>query len=119
MRLALFTPPLISARTDPIRLWHQIAGSTALIFGKSEKLKTWSFAAYEQPLKWMAFGLGFASTICVVQGWTFAAMLFSLPFCLIWIFCAWLHGERQLKYINVMFTALYVYGIARHVVLGG
>ncbi|MBZ4021100.1 peptidase [Rhodobacter sp. TJ_12] len=70
-------------------------------------------AAYEQPLKWFALTLGLCSTISIVQNWQLAAMLFGLPFCLIWIFCAWLHGERQLKYINIVFSGLYVYGIAR------
>lgn len=76
-----------------------------------------SFAAYEQPMKWVALGLGLCSTICVVQGWTFAAMLFSLPFCLIWMYCAWLRTEPQLKWINVIFAILYVYGIGRYVLL--
>lgn len=76
-----------------------------------------SFAAYEQPMKWVAFGLGLCSTVCIVQGWQLAAMLFSLPFCLIWIYCAWLRTEPQLKYINVLFAALYVYGLARYAVL--
>lgn len=76
-----------------------------------------TFAAYEQPLKWIAFGLGLASTISIVQGWQFAAMCLSLPFCLIWIYCAWLRTERQLKYINILFAALYVYGITRHLIL--
>ncbi|PRY76991.1 hypothetical protein CLV80_107168 [Yoonia maritima] len=73
-----------------------------------------AFAAYEQQLKWVAFVLGVASTICVVQGWQLAAMLFSLPFCLIWMYCAWLRTEPQLKYINMLFTVLYVYGIGRY-----
>lgn len=76
-----------------------------------------TFAAYEQQLKWVAFVLGVVSTICVVQGWQLGAMLFSLPFCLIWIFCAWLRGERQLKYINMLFTVLYVYGIGRYFIV--
>lgn len=80
-------------------------------------MKLESFAAYEQPMKWVALGLGLASTVSVVQGWTLLAMCFSLPFCLIWIYCAWLHGERQLKYINVLFSALYVYGLARYVLV--
>lgn len=74
-------------------------------------------AAYEQQLKWLALGLGLCSTVSIVQGWHLAAMLFSLPFCLIWIFCAWLRSEPQLKYINVIFALLYVYGIARYVVV--
>ncbi len=70
-------------------------------------------AAYEQQLKWLALALGLCSTISIVQNWQLAAMLFSLPFCLIWIFCAWLRTEPQLKYINVIFAVLYVYGIGR------
>ncbi|UZD91911.1 peptidase [Cognatishimia activa] len=75
------------------------------------------FAAYEQQLKWLALALGLASTISIVQGWQLAAMLFSLPFCLIWIFCAWLRNEPQLKYINVIFAVLYVYGIGRYFIV--
>lgn len=75
------------------------------------------FAAYEQQLKWLALVLGLASTISIVQGWQLAAMLFSLPFCLIWIFCAWLRNEPQLKYINVIFAVLYVYGIGRYFIM--
>lgn len=71
-------------------------------------------AAYEQPLKWVALTLGLCSTVSIVQDWQLAAMMFGLPFCLIWIFCAWLNTERQLKYINIVFSALYVYGIARY-----
>ncbi len=73
-----------------------------------------TFAAYEQPLKWIAFGLGLASTVSIVQGWQLAAMCLSLPFCLIWIYCAWLRREPQLKYINILFAGLYVYGIVRY-----
>ncbi|MDQ2094748.1 peptidase [Rhodalgimonas zhirmunskyi] len=72
-------------------------------------------AAYEQPLKWFAVVLGILSTICLVQGWQLAAMLLNLPFCLIWVYCGWLHTEPQLKYLNILFSALYVYGIGRHV----
>jgi hypothetical protein len=75
------------------------------------------FAVFEQQLKWLALALGLASTVSIVQGWQLAAMLFSLPFCLIWIFCAWLRTEPQLKYINVIFAALYVYGIARYFIV--
>ncbi len=71
-------------------------------------------AAFEQQLKWTAVGLGISSTISLVQGWQLAAMMLSLPFCLIWVYCAWLRTEPQLKYLNIMFSALYVYGIARY-----
>mgnify|MGYP005720689287 FL=1 len=39
-------------------------------------------------------------------------MFIGLPFCMIWAYCAWLHSERQLKWINLIFLALYGYGIA-------
>ena len=71
-------------------------------------------AAFEQLLKWIAVGLGISSTISLVQGWQLAAMMLSLPFCLIWVYCGWLRTEPQLKYLNIMFSALYVYGIARY-----
>ena len=74
-------------------------------------------AAFEQQLKWLALALGLCSTISIVQNWQLAAMLFSLPFCLIWIFCAWLRTEPQLKYINVIFAVLYIYGIAQYFVI--
>ena len=77
-------------------------------------MKLMDFAVYEQHLKWAALVLGVFSTVSVVQGWQFLAMLFSLPFCMIWMYCGWLHGERQLKYINMLFAALYVYGLGRY-----
>ncbi|MEM1078690.1 MAG: peptidase [Pseudomonadota bacterium] len=73
---------------------------------------------YEQRLKWLALLLGVTSTIAIVQNWHPWPMILGLPFCVIWILCAWLHGERQLKYINILFTALYIYGLARYAVLG-
>jgi len=76
-----------------------------------------AFAAYEQPLKWLAVALGISSTICIVQGWHIQAMSLSLPFCLIWIYIGWLRSERQLQYINMIFVVFYLYGIARHLVL--
>ncbi len=74
-------------------------------------------AAYEQQLKWLAVVLGIGSTVCLVQGWQLAAMLLNLPFCLIWVFCGWLHTERQLKYLNIMFSVLYLYGIGRYLMI--
>jgi hypothetical protein len=76
-------------------------------------------AAYEQPLKWVALVLGLCSTIAIVQDWQLAAMLFGLPFCLIWVFCGWLRTEPQLKYINIVFSVLYIYGIIRYFVVHG
>jgi len=72
---------------------------------------------YEQKLKWLALFLGIISTICIIQNWYPAALFVNLPFCLIWVLCAWYHTERQLKYINILFSVLYIYGIARYLVI--
>ncbi|MEP3349118.1 MAG: hypothetical protein ABJN96_04075 [Marinomonas sp.] len=72
------------------------------------------FAKQEQNLKWFALVLGVMSTIATVQDWYPYTMFISLPFCLIWVYCAWLHTERQLKYINIIFSVLYIYGIIRY-----
>ncbi|RYH02361.1 peptidase [Salipiger sp. IMCC34102] len=72
-----------------------------------------ALAAFEQELKWLALALGLASTIAIVQDWQPWPMILGLPFCLIWIYCGWLHTERQLKWINILFSALYVYGLLR------
>lgn len=77
-----------------------------------------TFARFEQMLKQIACGLGIASVICVVQNWHVAAMALSLPFCLIWIYCGWLRTEPQLKWINVLFAAFYVYGLSRVFIMG-
>ncbi|MGY5452536.1 hypothetical protein ACVFI8_16565 [Agarivorans sp. MS3-6] len=77
-----------------------------------------SLANYEQELKWLALVLGIISTVAAVQDWYPLTIFVSLPFCLIWIYCAWLHTERQLKYINIIFSILYVYGIIRYLVVG-
>ncbi|MEO0637425.1 MAG: peptidase [Pseudomonadota bacterium] len=73
-----------------------------------------SAAKFEQKLKWLAVALGVASTIAIVQDWDPWPMVLGLPFCLIWIYCAWLHTERQLKWLNVLFTGLYSYGLVRY-----
>ncbi len=77
-------------------------------------MRRFSLAAYEQHLKWLALVLGLCSTIAIVQNWHPWPMFFGLPFCIIWIYCAWLHTERQLKYINIVFAVLYVYGIGKY-----
>jgi hypothetical protein len=80
------------------------------------KLSIQRLASQEQNLKWFALVLGIMSTISTVQDWYPYTMFISLPFCLIWIYCAWLHTERQLKYINIIFSVLYIYGIARYII---
>jgi hypothetical protein len=71
-----------------------------------------ALAKYEQHLKWLALVLGLASTLAIINDWCPWTMFIGLPFCLIWVYCAWLHSEKQLKWINLIFTALYLYGIA-------
>jgi len=95
---------------------QQNAGSTAMLISRLF-MTILRLAVYEQPLKWLAVALGLLSTIAIVQDWQLAAMIFGLPFCLIWIYCAWLRTEPQLKYINIVFTLLYIYGIARYFVI--
>ena len=70
------------------------------------------FARFEQQLKWIALALGILSTIAIIRDWYPYTMFIALPFCQIWAYCAWLHNERQLKWINRIFLALYAYGIA-------
>ncbi|MEN0041251.1 MAG: peptidase [Pseudomonadota bacterium] len=73
------------------------------------------FARHEQTLKWIALALGLASTVAIINNWHPWPLYLGLPFCLIWIYCAWLHTERQLKWINITFSVLYSYGIVKHV----
>ncbi len=68
----------------------------------------------ERFLKRFALLLGILSAVAVILDWYPYTMLISFPFCLIWIYCAWLHTEPQLKWINIIFALLYAYGIARY-----
>ncbi len=77
-------------------------------------MRNFRLSEHEQKLKWVALILGGFSTLTAVQNWYPYTLFLSLPFCLIWIYCAWLHTERQLKYINIVFSVLYIYGIARY-----
>ena len=70
------------------------------------------FAKCEQQLKWLTLILGLASTIAIINDWHPWTMFIGPPFCLIWVYCAWLHTEKLLKWINMIFTVLYLYGIA-------
>ena len=71
----------------------------------------------EKYLKQFALLLGIVSAIAVIFDWYPYTMLIAFPFCLIWIYCAWLHTEPQLKWINIIFALLYAYGIARYYML--
>ena len=73
-----------------------------------------NIANREETLKWVSLGLGILSTIMIVMDMYPYTMFVGLPFCLIWIYCAWLHTEKQLKYINIIFSALYIFGITKY-----
>ena len=68
----------------------------------------------EQRLKNIALVFGLLSVAAVVFDFYPYTMFFSLPFCAIWIFCAWLRSEPQLKWINIVFFCLYVFCISRY-----
>ena len=73
---------------------------------------------HERLLKNTALVLGLTSTVAIVQNWYPLNLFLSLPFCLIWMAMGWLHSERQLKWINILFAGFYVYGIGRYRVIG-
>ena len=58
-----------------------------------------------QRLKNIALVFGLLSVAAVVFDFYPYTMFFSLPFCAIWIYCAWLRSEPQLKWINIVFFA--------------
>ena len=68
----------------------------------------------EKGLKNIALGLGLLSAIAIIFDWYPYTMFLSFPFCLIWIYCAWLHTEPQLKWVNIIFLFIYIFGIARY-----
>lgn len=76
-------------------------------------MTTYRMDRYEGALKTSALGLGILSTIAIVQDLYPWNMVLSLPFCLIWAYHGWRHTEPQLKWINIFFTGLYVYGLGR------
>lgn len=76
----------------------------------ADRLVSW-LAHHEQRLKWLALTLGLASTVAIVQNWHPWPMVLGLPFCVIWVFCAWLHTERQLRNVNLLFTPLCAHGL--------
>ena len=51
----------------------------------------------EKLLKNIALFLGLLSAIAIIFDWYPLTMFLSFPFCLIWIYCAWLKTEPQLK----------------------
>jgi hypothetical protein len=68
----------------------------------------------ETLLKNTALLLGLLSAVAIIFDWYPFTMFLSFPFCLIWIYCAWLHTEPQLKWVNLVFLLIYFFGIARY-----
>jgi hypothetical protein len=44
----------------------------------------------------------------------FLGLLSAVAIFLIWIYCAWLRTEPQLKWVNLIFLFIYSYGIGRY-----
>ena len=68
----------------------------------------------EKLLKNIALLLGLLSAIAIIFDWYPLTMFLSFSFCLIWIYCAWLRTEPQLKWVNLIFLFIYSYGIGRY-----
>ena len=51
----------------------------------------------EKILKNIALMLCILSAIAIIFDWFPLTVFLSFPFCLIWIYCVWLHTEPQLK----------------------
>jgi len=66
----------------------------------------------ERILKNVSLLLGILSALAIIFDWYPLAMFLSFPFCLIWIYMAWLHTELQLKWVNLIFLIIYLFGIA-------
>ena len=65
-------------------------------------------------LKNIALLLGLLSAVAIIFDWYPLTMFLSFPFCMIWIYCAWLRTEPQLKWVNLIFLFIYSYGIRRY-----
>ena len=68
----------------------------------------------ETLLKNIALILGLLSAVAIIFDWYPLTMFLSFPFCVIWIYCAWLHTEPQLKWVNLIFLLIYFFGIIRY-----
>jgi len=68
----------------------------------------------EKFLKNITLILGLLSAIAIIFDWYPLTMFLSFPFCLIWIYCAWLRTEPQLKWVNLIFLLIYSCGIGRY-----
>ena len=68
----------------------------------------------EKLLKNIALLLSLLSAVAIIFDWYPLTMFLSFLFCMIWICCAWLKTEPQLKWVNLIFLFIYSYGIGRY-----
>jgi hypothetical protein len=76
---------------------------------KRQKSRFEISAPTETYLKNIALVLGVASAIAVVFDAYPYTIFLSFPFCLIWIYCGWLHTKPQLTWINAIFWHLWIW----------
>ena len=69
---------------------------------------------FEIHLKNIALLLGVIGVVFVIMDWYPYTMFIPLPYCMIWVYCGWLKTEPQLKWVNVIFCILYLFGIVRY-----
>ena len=58
--------------------------------------------------------LGILSAIAIIISWYPLTIFLSFPFCVMWIYCTWLHTEPQLKWVKFIFLLIYSDGISRY-----
>ena len=51
--------------------------------------------------------LGILSAIAIIISWYLLTIFLSFPFCVMWIYCTWLHTEPQLKWVKFIFLLIY------------
>ncbi len=73
--------------------------------------------ATERALKNTALLLGLINALAIIFNVYPLTMFLSVPFCIIWAYCAWLHHEPQLKWLNLVFLTIYTVGIIRYLVI--
>ena len=69
---------------------------------------------FEIHLKNIALLLGVIGVVSVIMDWYPLTMFIPLPYCMIWVYYGWLKTEPQLKWVNVIFCTLYLFGIIRY-----
>ena len=69
---------------------------------------------FEFHLKNFALALGIIGVVAVILDWYPLTMFIPLPYCMIWVYYGWLKTEPQLKWVNMIFCTLYLFGIIKY-----